>query len=53
MRSDRNEKWYYRKAIAFSSTVALVLGQASLLARAGLGQSVSGIKTPETYAQLP
>ena len=53
MRSDRNEKWYYRKAIAFSSTVALVLGQASLLAGSVLGQSESGIKTPETYAQLP
>ena len=53
MLSGRNEKWYYRKAIAFSSLVALVLGQASVLARAGLGQSVSGIKTPETYAQLP
>jgi hypothetical protein len=33
--------------------VALVLGQASVLARVGLAQSVSGIKTPETYAQLP
>jgi len=53
MLSGRNENWYYRKAIAFSSTVALVLGQASLLAGSVLGQSESGIKTPETYAQLP
>ncbi len=53
MRSDRNEKWYYKKAIAFSSMVALVLGQASVLARVGLAQSVSGIKTPETHVQLP
>lgn len=53
MRSGRNENWYYRRAIAFSSTVVLVLGQASVLARVGLAQSVSGIKTPETHAQLP
>ncbi|MBD1808841.1 polysaccharide export protein [Microcoleus sp. FACHB-SPT15] len=53
MRSGRNKKWYYRKAIAFSSMVALVLGQTSVLAGAVLGQSVSGIKTPKTYAQLP
>jgi polysaccharide export outer membrane protein len=53
MLSGRNENWYCRKAIAFSSMVALVLSQTSVLAGAVLGKSESGIKTLETYAQLP